>query len=263
LNIKSTINQVLKNTFGLQIRRISKSNDTPTFLNSQNLLFEKDVFFNETYDQGIRQTGTPKDDVTKYFTKRRIRFYNTIQFFLQTSQLKGAMAECGCFRGLSSYLLCNYQRQIMPGYKGENFTIIDSFEGLSIPSKEDAIKVDDAGKALYALEGGHFATPLDHLRKALSDFPEVTLVKGWIPDILPSLPDQSYKYVHIDLDLYEPIKGALEYFYPKMVPGGIIVMDDYGSLYWPGAKKAVEEFCEQRRIQFLTISSAQAIIWKR
>jgi O-methyltransferase len=62
------------------------------------------------------------------------------------------------------------------------------------------------------------------------------------------------KFVHIDLDLYEPILGALNYFYPKMVLGGIIVCDDYGSLYWPGAQMAVEQFAEKNNLNFISLN---------
>jgi hypothetical protein len=48
--------------------------------------------------------------------------------------------------------------------------------------------------------------------------------------------------VHIDCDLYEPIRAALEYFYPRMVPGGYIVMHDYTSMAWNGAERAIDEF---------------------
>ncbi len=67
---------------------------------------------------------------------------------------------------------------------------------------------------------------------------------GWIPESLSSVPDRTYKFVHVDLDLYEPIKGAVEYFYPRMVKGGIIVIDEYAIPRWPGARKAVDEFCQ-------------------
>ena len=48
--------------------------------------------------------------------------------------------------------------------------------------------------------------------------------------------------MHIDCDLYAPMSSALEYFYPRLAPGGFLVVHDYSSLHWNGAEKAVDEF---------------------
>ena len=60
---------------------------------------------------------------------------------------------------------------------------------------------------------------------------------------MAELPDDArYALVHIDCDLYAPVKSALSYFYPRLVPGGFLVVHDYSSLHWNGAERAVDEF---------------------
>ena len=54
---------------------------------------------------------------------------------------------------------------------------------------------------------------------------------------------ERYAFVSIDCDLYEPIAEGLKFFWPRMVAGGMIFVHDYSSGYWPGATKAVDEFC--------------------
>jgi hypothetical protein len=54
--------------------------------------------------------------------------------------------------------------------------------------------------------------------------------------------DLSFSLVHIDCDLYVPIVHALNYFYPRLAPGGYLIVHDYASLDWEGAEKAVDEF---------------------
>ena len=51
-----------------------------------------------------------------------------------------------------------------------------------------------------------------------------------------------YSYVHIDVDLYEPTKESINYFWPKMVYGGVLICDDYGSYKTIGARKAMDDF---------------------
>jgi hypothetical protein len=75
----------------------------------------------------------------------------------------------------------------------------------------------------------------------------VRFVKGYFPDTAAELPaDCTYCLVHIDCDLHAPMLSALEYFYPRMVPGGFMIIHDYSSLHWKGAEKAVDEFFSDR-----------------
>jgi hypothetical protein len=68
--------------------------------------------------------------------------------------------------------------------------------------------------------------------------------------------------VHIDTDLYAPIMSGLEYFYPRMVPGGYLIIHDYGSLTWEGAEKAVDTFFADKPESVIQIpdSSGSAVI---
>lgn len=68
-------------------------------------------------------------------------------------------------------------------------------------------------------------------------------IKGYFPETAAQLPDKgSYCLVHIDCDLYNPVRAAMEYFYPRLVPGGFLLVHDYSSLHWDGAEEAVDEF---------------------
>ncbi len=71
----------------------------------------------------------------------------------------------------------------------------------------------------------------------------VRYVNGYFPDSAAQMPDDlSFCLVHIDCDLYAPISHALRYFYPRLVPGGYLIVHDYASLAWDGAEQAVDEF---------------------
>lgn len=68
-----------------------------------------------------------------------------------------------------------------------------------------------------------------------------TVYSGWIPYSFAGLEQSKIALAHIDLDLYQGTKDALAFVYPRLVPGGMIVVDDYGSA-WSGVTKAVDEF---------------------
>ena len=228
-------------------------------ITSRALLFEADNFFNETYQQGLKQSDTPD-------AKRRPeRFYNTVQLFLQTLDLPGNIAECGCWKGLSSYMLCSYMRAVDEDFKGEKYHIFDSFQGLNSPADSDNLP-EATTKSLQSKFGtvrGAFQADLNHVRHTLVNFPRITFHRGWIPDIFGRTPARNYRFVHIDVDLYEPTLGAVEYFYPRLVQGGLIVCDDYGSLAWPGAKRAIDEYCQRQGLNPLILSTGQAVLFKK
>jgi predicted O-methyltransferase YrrM len=95
------------------------------------------------------------------------------------------------------------------------------------------------------------------VRRGLAAFPAVEFHPGWIPQSFAGLREMTYRFVHLDLDLHDPTLAALEYFYPRMVKGGILVCDDYS---WPGARKAIEDFCARHRVAFEATPHGQAVL---
>jgi hypothetical protein len=213
-----------------------------------------DPAYDEIYQEGLLTTQTPPLPL-----KRRQRFYSLVQLFRKTMPLAGLMAECGCFRGLSSFLLCSTMKLADGGFDGRGYRIFDSFRGLSAPQPEDTIEgTDPQAKRLRQMtRAGHFAAPIEEVKAALRGFPGIEYFPGWIPAAFPDEPDARYRFVHLDVDVYQPTRDSLEYFYPKVVPGGIMVCDDYA---WPGARKAVEEYCARVGASFETTPHLQAYI---
>lgn len=230
----------------------------------QDLLFQVDPAFQALYKDGIEKTGTPPSGEV-LVNKREARFYNLVNIFSLASDLDGNIAEIGCWKGLSSYMLCKTISRLNNGYTGKSFWVIDSFEGLSGAVASDQELEEFVPHGIAPGGGnlaGSFNASLGHVQQSLSDFPCVNYIKGWVPEALDQIPDDlAWKFVHIDLDLYDPIKGAFEFFSKKMVPGGIIVFDDYGSLYWPGARKAVNEVAERAGGALVLLSTGQAF-WR-
>ncbi|MGM3941125.1 TylF/MycF family methyltransferase, partial [Salmonella sp. NW387] len=73
-----------------------------------------------------------------------------------------------------------------------------------------------------------------------------------------------YCFVHVDVDLYQPTRDSIQFFYPRMVPGGIMLFDDYGSgMQSPGAARAVDDFMAGNPEPVIDAPTAQAFIIKR
>ncbi len=141
-----------------------------------------------------------------------------------SSQTSFCSAEFGVFKGLTSMLITTILENSSQHY------IFDSFQGLSKPTKEDI------ERSKNPVLGGEMSPDLEHI---LNLFPDSNLQKCWIPSQLRHV-DALFDFVHIDLDLYNPIIGALEYTVDKTNPGCVIIVDDYNDLF-PGCIQAIRE----------------------
>lgn len=159
-----------------------------------------------------------------------VRFYFLSMVFDLTIReaIAGDIAELGVWKGDTALLLANFARQT-----GRTAYLLDTYEGF-----DDR----DLTEADRHLSKSFSETSVEAVRSRVGA-ENTRLIKGYFPDSASQLPDTgSYAIVHIDADLYAPIKAALDYFYPRVQPGGFIVMHDYMSLCWEGAIAAIDEF---------------------
>jgi O-methyltransferase len=248
--IKSLINRM-----GFDIIRSSHKENKRKL---KDFYYESDEAFMSFHKEAIKVSDSPHDPAIF-----PLRLYNTLQFLIYSLSLEGDIVECGCFKGRSSYLFCTYAKYILGEFCGEGYHIFDSFQGISEPGINDQINSPDFGKTgHHFLDSGAFSASLEHVKKTLESFPNIHYHPGWIPDTFDDIPDLSYKFVHLDLDLYDPIRASIDYFYPRLVPGGVIVIDEYGFPRWPGAKRAVDEFCDKQNIKCVGLTTGNGVIIK-
>ncbi len=175
------------------------------------------------------------------------RKYTLDQLMKLVASVEGDTAECGAFRGASSYLICRR----MAG-SGKKHHVFDSFEGLSDPQPEDG--------AYW--KGGDLSSSEIIIRDNLKDFDNVVYHKGWIPQKFYEVEDSKFSFVHLDVDLYQPTIDSLEFFYERMGSGGIILCDDYGFATCPGAKKAMDSFFADKSEGIVRLPTGQGFVVK-
>ncbi len=188
---------------------------------------------------------------------RRQRHYTLNHLLKNTPVGSGDICELGCWRGLSAYQIATRHRSA--GSKA-TFHIFDSFEGLSAFEKED---IPVGGEKRLEERRKQFACDLETVRENLKEFSFIQYYKGWIPQRFLDVKDKKFSFVHIDVDMYQPISDSFRFFYPKLVPQGIMVFDDYGYTQFPGAKKAVDECLKEfHQPFFVPLPSGQAFLIK-
>ncbi len=177
---------------------------------------------------------------------RRWMVYQLIRL---TENVPGDTAECGVYQGGMSYLIASF---LARSRLAKAHHLFDSFEGLSNPGSED---------------GSHWhehdiTAALSVAEKLLSGFQNVYFYKGWIPTRFREIADRQFSFVHIDVDLYQPTRDSIEFFYPRVSPGGIIICDDYGSVVCPGAIKAIDEYLQDKPEKMVKLTDGGGFLIK-
>ena len=173
--------------------------------------------------------------------------------------MQGNILEVGVFKGFSSLFLIKLENELNAEFNSK-FFLIDSFEGLSKINENDVV----SNKDIFQHQEGHFKVDYNNVKILFKEYNNVKVIKGWIPKIFNSLnKDNLYKYVHIDVDLYEPTISTLNYIFDKVVKGGVIITDDFDSNAFPGNRKAWQEFfIEKNILTSISLPSGQAVYIK-
>ncbi|HNW96877.1 MAG TPA: TylF/MycF/NovP-related O-methyltransferase [Bacteroidales bacterium] len=161
----------------------------------------------------------------------KIRFYN---FWFQVERLKnenikGSFAELGVYKGETAKIIHEMD-------KSRKLFLFDTFEGF----KKEDLKNETGEAATYSTK--NFADT--HEKKVLEYIngdSHIIIKKGHFPGTTEGLEKEVYAFVNIDADLYNSIKEGCNYFYPRLSPGGVMIIHDYNHK-WEGAMKAVNEF---------------------
>ncbi len=161
----------------------------------------------------------------------KVRFYN---LWFQTERLKrmkiqGAFAELGVYKGETALMLHQMDAS-------RRLHLFDTFAGFDTKDLDLEKNKDER----YTTD--NFSdTSIESVRSLFKDSGNILFYPGYFPATTKTLSDKAFALVHIDADLYLPTIEALKFFYPKVSPGGVLIVHDYNHT-WDGIKKAVDEF---------------------
>jgi len=182
-------------------------------------------------------------------TYARIEYLKSVRILLDEDGVKnGAVAELGVYRG-------DFAKEINKVFYDRKCYLFDTFDGFSAADCKTEL---DKG---YAKENrtGYFANTTEDIVLSKMQYPEqCQLCKGFFPKSVAGVEDD-FCFVNLDADLYAPTLAGLEYFYPRMLKGGIILIHDYFSKAFLGAKDAVKEFCKREHISYLPIGDTLSV----
>ncbi|MEM1416754.1 MAG: TylF/MycF/NovP-related O-methyltransferase [Myxococcota bacterium] len=174
--------------------------------------------------------------------------------------LPGAIVECGVFKGASLVRFATFRELLESPFSRE----ILGFDAFGAFPREGDAEDQEFIEAFEQEAGTGIST--EELQEVLrhKGFGNVTLVPGdineTVPDVAASRPELRIALLHVDVDVYVPTKTILEHLYPRLVPGGLLVLDDYGKV--AGETRAVDEYFAARgaRLEKLPISHIPAFV---
>lgn len=171
------------------------------------------------------------------------------EMYKRTLELPGAIVECGVFKGASFTRFGTFRELMEHSYSRKliGFDIFGSFPQTQY--EEDKAKrqnfIANAGEESIAIE------QLEEIMRYKNINKNIELVKGditkTIPEYLNKHPELKISLLNLDTDIYEPAVTILEYLYPRIVRGGILLLDDYG--VFPGETKAVDDYFKGKNVK--------------
>lgn len=190
---------------------------------------------------------------------RRISFLKMaglLEIFGLTRDLPGSIVECGVFKGQSLFLFRHLLETYAPGDSLKKIIGFGTFEGFVSLHERDGDPDESRAKIVGGWDASGFLPTLlevAHIAQEDSYMPRLKrmeLVKGdvlqTVPRYVAENPGLRISLLNLDLDLYEPTLIALEHLYPLVVPGGVIVLDEYAMPGFPGESAAFEEYFSGR-----------------
>lgn len=166
--------------------------------------------------------------------------------------IPGAIIECGVWRGGSTLSMIKMLQHL--GVDDRDVYLYDTFEGMPAPGEADTSPFEQSALETWnetpdgtkpwkwAMDPEIYG--IDFIRKVMADtgYPadRIHLVQGTVETTIPGTLPEKAAIVRLDTDWYESTLHELVHFYPRMSPGAVLIIDDFG--HWDGARRAVEEF---------------------
>lgn len=218
---------------------------------------EFDIDIRDRIESLISGSQLTSQQAVEYFSvfTRRVTFAKTlaqIELFKKAVTIPGSIVELGVFKGLSFMLFLKLADIYCHGDTLKRVIGFDTWSGFVDLHENDGTPSPSRDKVIggFSAEGFYEilskAIEIEQLDSQLPRFKRAELVKGdcrlTIPEYCEQNPGLRISLLHLDLDLYEPTLIALEHLYPRVVPGGIVILDEYGMEGFPGETKAVEDY---------------------
>jgi len=213
--------------------------------------FRRDTAFQAAYARGV-EAGRGVDPHFEW------RVHVALWAASSALRVSGDFIECGVNAGfMSSAIMHRLNWSQVP----RRFFLVDTFSGPVLEQYADVeLKMGKAALARELLAKGAYVTDVERARANFAEWPNAVVVAGAVPDVLPSIPLERLAFAHLDLNCAYPECAALEYFWPRLSPGGLVLLDDYANHEYAFQKQTIDELAKRLNTEVLSLPTGQGLI---
>lgn len=246
MTIRSFAKKIVRG-FGYEVYNLSRpelySQDCLTTFHNHD--FVRDPRFVAAYERGKKAAGT--DHLMHW------RVHVALWVASQVRHLPGAFVECGVSTGFLSSAIMRY---LDWNSLHKDFYLFDTFRGL----EERYTSEDERSKGRLEWYGD---LSYEKVMENFSEFRRVHLVQGAVPDTLGTVDIPQVCYLSLDMNCTVPEIAAANFFWDRIVSGGMMLMDDYAYAGYEEQNRAFNQFAREKGIEILTLPTGQGLILKR
>jgi len=215
--------------------------------------FISDPNFIKAYQRGVKASS----GVDSLF---HWRVHVVLWVAQSAGKLPGDFVECGVNKGFYSSAIMEYLNW---NSLDKTFFLLDTFRGI------DERFVNEEEKRLgrleinqKVLEQGGYEMDVAAVKANFSQWERVRIIQGAVPETLCQVEAERVAYVHLDMNCAIPEQAAAEFFWPRLVPGGFMLFDDYAYFGFEPQHAALNGFAESKGIKILSLPTGQGVVVK-
>jgi hypothetical protein len=213
--------------------------------------FRRSTRFQGAYARGV-QAGAGVDPRFEW------RVHIALWAASNAARLSGDFVECGVNAGFISSAMMRY---LDWDRLGKCFYLVDTFSG-PIPDQysPEEIACGRAEVAANALAAGAYLTDIESVRRNFSSWRNIRIVRGAVPGVLPEIDAKEVALLHLDMNCAYPERAALEFFWKRMQPGAMVLLDDYCYAGCEEQGRAIQAAAERFGVEVLSLPTGQGLI---
>jgi len=214
--------------------------------------FVNDPVFQSAYARGVQAVGS---DYNWHW-----RVHTGLWAATMAAKLPGDFAEFGVNRGFLSSAIMHL---LDWNATGRTFYLLDTFTGID----ERYITPDDIAVGVIErnqrdIETGFYTFDLEAVRANFAEWPRARIIPGPVPETLGDIDSEQFAFAHIDMNCAAPEIAAIEFLWPRLVPGGVVLLDDYAYSGYRSQKLAMDAFARRVSTAILSLPTGQGLIIK-
>lgn len=261
MTVRRRVNRVFRGLTGYEFRKVKPPTPKPApkpkaAAQPAAPKPKPEIKFPVDYDEGAREIIRAVKPRTMTSPEKLNALINSVRYVVR-NDIPGDIVECGVWRGGSMLAVAKTLLEV--GDTERELHLYDTFEGMSEPTEHDKrhdgksaadmLATSDKSSGVWA-----YAT-LEDVQETMAQaaYPgeRVHYYKGKVEDTIPGDAPEKISILRLDTDWYESTRHELEHLWPRLVPGGVLLLDDYG--WWDGARRAVDEWLAELKVPVLLL----------